>query len=210
MLVGTGTGTRWRARRGGVAGAEVLALEKRSVVGGSTGHSGGVAWVPNNHCMAAEGILDSRENALRYCNKLAMQQADDVLLEAFVDGAPEMLRFVEDHSPLTFRVSTIMGDNADYHPEWPGAVQKGRSVEPIVERQGLLGPELIEGFRQGFVDAGGEVLTDTPVRRLIVAADESGARRSWASRPSATGRPFRVRARRGVHLAAGASSTTSR
>ena len=202
VLVGTGTGLVG-GLAAAVAGAEVLALEKRSVVGGSTGHSGGVAWVPNNHCMAAEGIVDSRENALRYCNKLAMQQADDVLLEAFVDGAPEMLRFVEDHSPLTFRVSTIMGDNADYHPEWPGAVQKGRSVEPIVERQGLLGPELIEGFRQGFVDAGGEVLTDTPVRRLIVAADESGARRVVGVEAERDGAPFRVRARRGVHLAAG-------
>ncbi|MGB0622009.1 MAG: FAD-binding protein [Myxococcota bacterium] len=202
VLVGTGTGLVG-GLAAAVAGAEVLALEKRSVVGGSTGHSGGVAWVPNNHCMAAEGIVDSRENALRYCNKLAMQQADDVLLEAFVDGAPEMLRFVEEHSPLTFRVSTIMGDNADYHPEWPGAVQKGRSVEPIVERQGLLGPELIEGFRQGFVDAGGEVLTDTPVRRLIVSVDQSGTRRVVGVEAERDGAPFRVRARRGVHLAAG-------
>ncbi len=202
VLVGTGTGLVG-GLAAAAAGASVLALEKRSVVGGSTGHSGGVAWVPNNHCMAAEGIEDSRENALLYCTRLAMQQADDALLEAFVDGAPEMLRFVEDNTPLTFRVSTIMGDNADYHPEWPGAVQKGRSVEPVVEREGLLGPELIEGFRQGFEAAGGEILTETPVRRLIVAPDDQGRSRVVGVEAEREGRAFRVRARRGVHLAAG-------
>ncbi|MCR9093831.1 MAG: FAD-binding protein [bacterium] len=202
VLVGTGTGLVG-GLAAAAAGASVLALEKRLVVGGSTGHSGGVAWVPNNHCMSREGIEDSRENALLYCNRLAMQQADDELLEAFVDGAPEMLRFVEDNTPLTFRVSTIMGDNADYHPEWPGAVQKGRSVEPVVERQGLLGPELIEGFRQGFEAAGGEILTETPVRRLVVAPDADGRSRVVGVEAEREGKPFRVRARRGVHLAAG-------
>ena len=139
-----------------VAGAKVVALEKRVIIGGSTGHSGGVAWIPNNDAMKSEGIQDSRENALTYLTQLAQGQADQDLLDAFVDGGPEMLRFVEAHTQLRFRVSTIMGENADYHPEWPGAVKKGRSVEPISERQGLLGPELMEGLRTGFEEAGGE------------------------------------------------------
>ncbi|MEM9176244.1 MAG: FAD-binding protein [Myxococcota bacterium] len=202
VLVGTGTGLVG-GLAAAAAGAEVLALEKRTVVGGSTGHSGGVAWVPNNHCMQADGIEDSRENALRYCSRLAMQQADDALLEAFVDGAPEMLRFVEENSPLTFRVSTIMGDNADYHPEWPGAVKRGRSVEPIVQRQGLLGPELIDGLRRGFEAAGGEILTECPARRLIVETGTDGRARVVGVEAARDGVPFRVRARRGVHLAAG-------
>jgi len=201
VLVGTGTGLVG-GLAAATAGASVLALEKRQVVGGSTGHSGGVAWVPNNHCMAAEGIEDSRENALTYCNRLAMQQADPELLEAFVDGAPEMLRFVEDHSPLTFRVSKIMGESADYHPEWPGAVQKGRSVEPITEREGLYGPELIGGLREGFEAAGGEILTEARVRRLVVE-ETDGGRRVVGVEAEHAGKTVRVRARRGVHLAAG-------
>jgi len=201
VLVGTGTGLVG-GLAAATAGASVLALEKRQVVGGSTGHSGGVAWVPNNHCMAAEGIEDSRENALTYCNRLAMQQADPELLEAFVDGAPEMLRFVEDHSPLTFRVSKIMGESADYHPEWPGAVQKGRSVEPITEREGLYGPELIGGLREGFEAAGGEILTEARVQRLVVE-ETDGGRRVVGVEAEHAGKTVRVRARRGVHLAAG-------
>lgn len=202
VLVGTGTGLVG-GLTAAAAGLEVVALEKRGVVGGSTGHSGGVAWIPNNHLMAAEGIEDSREHARTYLTRLAQGQADDALLDAFLDGGPEMLRFVEAHSPLRFRVSTIMGDNADYHPEWPGAVQKGRSVEPITDRPGLFGPELIAGLQQGFEAAGGRILLETAARRLIVAEDAEGERRVIGVEAERDGAPLRVRARRGVQLAAG-------
>ena len=153
--------------------------------------------------MQAEGIEDSRERALTYLTQLAQGQADPELLEAFVDAGPEMLRFVEEHSPIRFRVSTIMGDNADYHPEWDGAVQRGRSVEPITEREGLFGPELIEGLRQGFEQAGGEIWLETPARRLLTERDASGRTTVVGVEVVRDGAPFRIRARRGVHLAAG-------
>jgi succinate dehydrogenase/fumarate reductase flavoprotein subunit len=202
VLIGTGTGLVG-GLAAAVAGAQVVALEKRSVVGGSTGHSGGVAWIPNNGRMAAEGIEDSRENALTYLTQLAHGQADPSLLEAFVDAGPEMLDFVEANTSLRFRVSTIMGDNADYHPEWPGAVKKGRSVEPITDREGLFGPELIEGLRQGFEAAGGEILLETPARKLILEEGADGVRRVIGVEAVRDGQPFRIRARRGVQLAAG-------
>ena len=202
VVVGTGTGLVG-GLAAAVAGAKVVALEKRVIIGGSTGHSGGVAWIPNNDAMKSEGIQDSRENAMTYLTQLAQGQADQDLLDAFVDGGPEMLRFVEAHTPLKFRVSTIMGENADYHPEWPGAVKKGRSVEPISERQGLLGPELMEGLRTGFEEAGGEILLKTPAKRLILEDDESGKRRVIGVEAERDGAPFFIRARRGVQLAAG-------
>lgn len=202
VLVGTGTGLVGGIAAAG-AGAEVLALEKRAVVGGSTGHSGGVAWVPNNRVMQREGISDSREAARTYLTRLAHKQADPELIEAFLDAGPEMLDFLEANSPLSFRVSTIMGDNADYHPEWPGALQKGRSVEPITEREGLFGPELIEGLRQGFEAAGGEILLETPARRLVTEDLGDGRRRVLGVEALVDGAPWRIRARHGVHLAAG-------
>ncbi len=202
VLVGTGTGLVG-GLAAATAGARVVALEKRAVVGGSTGHSGGVAWVPNNRLMAEEGIADSRDNALTYLTQLAQGQADPSLLEAFVDAGPEMIEFVEANSPLQFRISTIMGDNADYHPEWPGAVQRGRSVEPITDREGLFGPELIEGLRQGFEAAGGEILLETPARRLILQERADGIREVVGIEAEQSGQPLRIRARQGVHLAAG-------
>jgi len=202
VIIGTGTGLV-----GGIAaataGASVLAVEKRAIIGGSTGHSGGVAWVPNNDFMRAEGISDSRENALLYLNHLAQQQADPEILEAFVDAGREMANFVEANSPIRWRVSTIMGETADYHPEWPGAVPRGRSIEPLVERQGLYGPELIEGLRQGFEAAGGKILLETPARRLILRDASDGRREVIGIEAEREGRPFFVKANRGVHLAAG-------
>jgi succinate dehydrogenase/fumarate reductase flavoprotein subunit len=202
VLVGTGTGLAG-GLAAAVAGADVLALEKRSVVGGSTGHSGGVAWIPNNSLMRAEGIEDSRENALLYLTRLAQQQADPELVEAFVDAGPEMVDFVQAHSPIRWRVSKILGDAADYHPEWPGAVKRGRSLEPSVERAGYYGPELIAGLQRGFEEAGGEILTETPVVRLVFRDRGDGPREVIGVEARREDQPFFVRARRGVHLAAG-------
>jgi succinate dehydrogenase/fumarate reductase flavoprotein subunit len=202
VIVGSGTGLVG-GLAAAAAGAKIVVLEKRAIAGGSTGHSGGVAWVPNNRIMHEEGIEDSREEALRYLTHLAQQQADPELIEAFLDAAPDMADFVQSHSPIRWRVSKIMGDNADYHPEWPGALPRGRSIEPIVERQGLYGPELIQGLRQGFESAGGEILFETPVERLIVEESPDGTRSVLGVEARREGAPFLVRARRAVHLAAG-------
>ena len=45
-------------------GAETLLLEKAPLIGGTTGVSGGMPWVPRNKHMAAVGVDDSREDAL--------------------------------------------------------------------------------------------------------------------------------------------------
>jgi len=202
VIVGSGTGLV-----GGLAaaksGAEVLVLEKRSIVGGSTGHSGGVAWIPNNRYMAAEGIEDSRERALQYLRHLSQHQADESLLEAFVDQGPAMADFVEANSPIAWRVSKIMGLTADYHPEWPGAVPRGRSIEPTVDRQGLYGPDLIDGLRRGFEEAGGSIEVESPASRLVLRERAGGGREVVGVEAQRNGAPYFVRARRAVILAAG-------
>lgn len=202
IIVGSGTGLV-----GGMAaaeaGAEVLVLEKRAILGGSTGHSGGVAWIPNNSYMAAEGIEDSRERALQYLRHLSQDQATPSLLEAFVDQGPAMAEFVEAHSPISWRVSKIMGLTSDYHPEWPGAVPRGRSIEPKVDREGLYGPELIDGLRRGFEDAGGSIELETPASRLVVRERPGAGREVVGVEARRNGVPYFVRARRAVLLAAG-------
>lgn len=202
VIVGSGTGLV-AGLAAAVGGASVVVLEKRSIVGGSTGHSGGVAWIPNNSYMAEEGIEDSREKALEYMQHLSQQQADASLIEAFVDGGREMAQFVAANSPIEWRVSKIMGLTSDYHPEWPGAVPRGRSIEPDVERQGLYGPELIDGLRAGFESAGGKIEVDTPAVRLIAREGSSGEREAIGIEAERNGAPYFVRARRAVVLAAG-------
>src|SRR3546814_3586943 len=64
-----------------------------------------------------------------------MGRADDSLLEAFVDTAPRMLRYLEDNTSLRFSAMSA----PDYHPEAPGGRLRGRSVEPRLFDASLLG-----------------------------------------------------------------------
>ena len=203
VVVGGGTGLVGAIAAARTGAESVLVLEKRAGVGGNTAMSGGVAWLPNNHVMRAAGIADSRELALVYLRKLRLEQADEALLEAFVDQGPAMARFVEANTPVTWRVSTIMGKAADYHPEWEGAVPVGRSIEPTVEGAGMYGLHLIAGLREGARDAGVEVLLNTPATRLLTRDLPDGNREVVGVLAEQRGKPIRIRARRGVLLAAG-------
>lgn len=52
-IVGSGGGGLIAAMAAVEAGLEPLVLEKQPVVGGSTGMSGGMVWMPNNPLMRA-------------------------------------------------------------------------------------------------------------------------------------------------------------
>lgn len=202
VVIGSGTGLV-AALAARVAGCDVLVLEKRKIVGGTTGHSGGVAWIPNNNVMKSEGLADDRAKALEYLTKLAGGQATSELIEAFLDNGAEMVDFVAANSPLVWRVSKILGDNADYHPEWPGAMTRGRSLEPASDREGLYGPELIAGLQKGFEDAGGKLWTESPAQRLIVRHHDERRKEIVGVEALHEGKTVRIRARHGVHLASG-------
>lgn len=199
VVVGAGTGLT-AALAAAVAGSQVLVLEKSAEIGGSTKLSGGIAWVPNNPVGKAAGHEDSREDALAYLRKVARGQADDELLEAFVDGGPRMVSFVAQHTTLNWQVAPLLGD---YHTEWPGAKVAGRSIGPD---QGVVfqqGPELIQGLADGVVAAGGEILTGTPVVRLIHRVGADGTSEVLGVEALSEGAPLRIRANQGVVLAAG-------
>ena len=53
-------------------GAQVVVLEKADLIGGTTGVSGGMPWIPMNRHMAELGVPDSREEALGYIRRLTL------------------------------------------------------------------------------------------------------------------------------------------
>ena len=115
VVVGSGGAALTAATLAHDGGAEVLILEKSGMLGGTTAVSGGGVWLPGNHVMAAAGIADSREDALAYIRRLTGgREPDPDLLEVFVDTAPEALRYLEDHTPLSTHISPL----PDYYWTW--------------------------------------------------------------------------------------------
>ena len=204
VVLGSGTGLVG-ALVAAAAGLQVVVLEKRTVPGGNTGISGGVAWVPNNSLMPSRGVADSRQQALQYLRRNAGGQADEGLLEAFVDNAPRMADFVQSHSGIHWRLSKILDKVSDYHPEWPGSVRWGRSIEPDIDGAWLLGGHLISGLLQGVAGAGIELLTETPALQLIADRPDPLAppRVVGVAAQQRGGKALNIRARRGVLLATG-------
>ncbi len=129
VVVGTGGAALTAATLAHDGGAEVLIIEKEPMLGGTTAVSGGGVWLPGNHVMAAAGVEDSREDALAYIHRVTGGLVPDPdLLEVFVDTAPEVLRYLEDHTPLSTHIQPL----PDYYWPWhfPGTkLQPGRTVE---------------------------------------------------------------------------------
>ena len=127
IVLGTGAAGLIAAVAAHEHGASVGLYEKAEHVGGTTGLSGGIVWIPNNPHMAEVGLDDSRGDALAYLSSLSNGYIQSDLAAAFIDGGPEMVRFVEDRTAMRFR---IVPGYPDYHPEHPGGKPGGgRSLE---------------------------------------------------------------------------------
>ncbi|MGB6206036.1 FAD-binding protein, partial [Mycobacterium sp.] len=66
LIAGSGGGGMVAGLAALDSGLEPLIVEKQALVGGSTGLSGGIVWLPNNPLMRADGIADSHEDGLAY------------------------------------------------------------------------------------------------------------------------------------------------
>ena len=95
MVVGTGAAGLTAATVAADSGASVAIFEKAGLVGGTTAWSGGQVWIPNNPHMADVGTSDDRQRAITYIMSLSRDLLDRDLVEAYVDGGPEMVEFLE-------------------------------------------------------------------------------------------------------------------
>jgi succinate dehydrogenase/fumarate reductase flavoprotein subunit len=130
VVVGSGGAAMTAATLAADGGASVLVVEKADALGGTTGVSGGVMWLPNNHHIAEAGDSDSRDDALAYIHRIADgREPDPSLVEVFVDTAPEMLAYLEAKTPLKMQP---VKNFPDYYwgRDLPGVKGGNRSVEP--------------------------------------------------------------------------------
>lgn len=135
IVVGTGAAALTAALTAAVGGKTVRILEKTAKIGGTSAMSGGLTWVPANPQAAAAGVSDTPEEALDYIRATAPNgwaETEDKLWESMVHAGPEMLKLVDQHSPVRFSVTKI----ADPFMDKPGAKAWGRvlSLEPISKK----------------------------------------------------------------------------
>jgi len=138
VIVGSGGAGLSAALTASVHGAKTIVVEKAHVIGGTTAMSGGCIWIPNHHLMASQGLSDSRDAALQYIRAVSTEEfrnTEEPLWEAFVEQGPEMLKFVEAHSPTRFNPNK----DPDPYAEAPGGMAYGRNVSAAPIRIDQLG-----------------------------------------------------------------------
>jgi len=128
VVLGTGAAGLVAALAAAEAGASVGLFEKADRAGGTTAISGGGCWVPCSAQMAARGLADSRDDALRYLSSLSFGYIRPGFAEAFVDDGPRVFQWLEAAAGLRMK---IVSGYPDYHPERPGGKPGGgRTLEP--------------------------------------------------------------------------------
>jgi 3-oxosteroid 1-dehydrogenase len=164
------------------AGASVGLFEKYEKVGGTTGLSGGVVWLPINKFAAAAGVNDTREEALAYLTSLSNGMLSPHMAEAFVDSVPETVDWLEDSTPL--RLQVVPGF-PDYHPERPGGKPRGgRSIEPTMFAFDCLGEwaDRVTGaetpmtISESPIGGGTGVLSDAAIRQRAAGRQQGCGR----------------------------------
>jgi 3-oxosteroid 1-dehydrogenase len=138
VVVGSGAAGMMAALTAAVSGARVLVLESEPVLGGTTATSGGGTWVPN-HGYSTKLLWES--DSAQLGSEYLMGEGRDAnldpeVIESFIANAPQMTRFMEEHTYLSW----IPGAFPDYHSDIPGATSI-RALFPGPFPPALLGSD---------------------------------------------------------------------
>jgi 3-oxosteroid 1-dehydrogenase len=130
LIVGSGGGGMVAALATLDAGLEPLVVEKQALVGGSTGLSGGMVWLPNNPLMRRDGIPDSHEDGLAYFADVVGDigaASSPARREVFLTSGSDMITFLLRKGVRLVRCPGW----SDYYPNHKGGNTAGRGVEGI-------------------------------------------------------------------------------
>jgi 3-oxosteroid 1-dehydrogenase len=156
LIAGSGGGGMVAALAALDSGIEPLVVEKQALIGGATGMSGGMVWLPNNPLMAAEGIPDSHEDGLAYFDDVVGDigpASSAERREMFLTAGNEMIDFLVGKG---VRMARCPG-YSDYYPNHKGGNAAGRSVEGIPYDAAPLGDwgdklqRMDKNWNRGFV-----------------------------------------------------------
>ncbi len=125
LVVGSGAAGLAAAVTAAWHGLQVVVVEKAPVFGGASAWSGGWMWVPGNPLARRAGIHEDPEQPRTYLKNELGDRYDAARVEAFLDNAPGMVSFFEQHTTLKF-----VDGNAipDIHGQVAGAGTEGHQV----------------------------------------------------------------------------------
>jgi len=126
IVVGSGGGGMTAALVAKKAVLDVIILEKSEYYGGSTALSGGGIWVPNNHLLRRARIEDSVEKARLYLDSVVGDIVTSEKKDAYVQYSSKMIEWLKTYADLKF---LSVPWYSDYHPDEPGGLAEGRSLE---------------------------------------------------------------------------------
>src|ERR1700730_10404289 len=130
LIAGSGGGGMAAALAALDSGIEPLVLEKQGLVGGSTGLSGGMVWLPNNPLMRADGIPDSHEDSLAFFADVVGDigmASSPARWEMFLTAGYEMINFLIRKGVRFVRCPGW----SDYYPNHKGGNAHGRAAERL-------------------------------------------------------------------------------
>ncbi len=171
LVVGTGAAAFSAAITARKAGVDVIMLEKAPLVGGTTLRSGGGFWIPNNRFQRELGIVDPKEDAVRYMARysyphlynpdvprLGLPENEFALLNTYYDKASEMVDFMWDCGAVKSMVEI----------NWLGKPQVDY-MDHLPENKGIRGRILYPKDADGNQGYGGEL-----IRQLSRWAEANG------------------------------------
>lgn len=217
VVVGSGAAAFSAAITAASHGSQVIMIEKAPVTGGTTARSGAGYWIPNNADLRAQGVVDDREDCLRYMARysyphfynpdapnLGLPQDRYDLLAAFYDNASPAVEYLGELGALrSVGGPAGMPDYAEHLPE--NKVSDGRRSMYVQTESGQQGSgvEMIQQL-QAWAEANGvEILTGHAASRIVQngKGDVIGVEATTLD-----GREVTLRARKGVIFGSGGFS----
>ena len=135
VVVGGGVAGISAAIEAAANGADVLILEKQSIVGGATTRSGGKLMANGTDIQKAEGIEDSNELMYDYLKEVGGDLIDDEKLKGFVDNSLETYNWMVDMGVKVHDVEPIHSSLTPYrvhNTEGGGGMTDGHGGQIIV------------------------------------------------------------------------------
>lgn len=130
VVVGSGAAGAMAALRAADLGLTPIIIEKAHKFGGTSATSGGVMWLPNHQLDGDKG--DSRDATLQYLDSIIGKPVNRARLEAFVDEAPKMAKYLKGVG-----VDLTAAAWPDYFPDKDGARSDRSVVVPTFDGREL-------------------------------------------------------------------------